>query len=767
MTGADPLLHRLGGGGSSGGYVIDGSIQLKAASSQYFEWTPASTTDAQRRTFSFDLWLHRTQLPGGDAAIMGASPGGNSHTTLYFNSSQQLVLQHYVSNVLQFRRTSSRVFRDVIAFDHLNLTFDSPQAVEANRLVVKYNGEVVSGSFTGSISQNSTTYFFADVRHVIGCQYADSAAAFSDGYFSQIIGTCGGTLDVDATTETDANGYFVPIEPTGITFGANGFWIKDATGTDHSGNIPANHWTPQNSPVTVKDSPTNDPANDVGLYPVLSAINKNSSITVSHAGTRGTFSAWRGLPSTFVIPDTGIWEVKATVISAAALSCGFGLARADYNFPTNGDDIYTQSGVVMHSATSGSVFVNDSVVGNAGTYAVGNDMRYVFNANTNVLYIYKNGSLVYTSSALTKPSAGWRFFCTCYDSGGVMEMDFGQGGWTPAHTGAKYLCLAHFDEPDCADPDTEYYVGLHSHTNGSPTTITLPWNPLTVDTMVRLRRTDTTFSWYCFDTVRGGDNYILWNTTGAEVDNGANQGFVADGFQLGAAWDTGTYFIEAFKVGQYFQIKTYTGTGAAHTESFPGTLAAAPGLLVTMYRGGGNGHLVYHSSIGATGALNTTSTGGTATSTTYWNDTAPTTSGFTVGTANVSNQSGVAYVAYAWAKAGPYRFGSYTGNGSTDGAVANVGGKSAAWFNKATTLTTNWPFRAAVLGSGNPLVGQLWLNENSAMPTYAAAVADLLSTGFKLRYATGQDNDSGYPYVFGAFGVRALRGPGTAQARAV
>jgi hypothetical protein len=59
-------------------------------------------------------------------------------------------------------------------------------------------------------------------------------------------------------------------------------------------------------------------------------------------------------------------------------------------------------------------------------------------------------------------------------------------------------------------------------------------------------------------------------------------------------------------------------------------------------------------------------TAATADDNTYWNDTSPTSSVFSVGTNNATNASASTYVAYLFASlAGVSDIGSYTGNGTS------------------------------------------------------------------------------------------------------
>ena len=57
-----------------------------------------------------------------------------------------------------------------------------------------------------------------------------------------------------------------------------------------------------------------------------------------------------------------------------------------------------------------------------------------------------------------------------------------------------------------------------------------------------------------------------------------------------------------------------------------------------------------------------------------WNDTAPTSSVFSVGNYASTNGSGVNFVAYCFSeKKGFSKFGSYTGNGNADGTFVFCG----------------------------------------------------------------------------------------------
>lgn len=106
---------------------------------------------------------------------------------------------------------------------------------------------------------------------------------------------------------------------------------------------------------------------------------------------------------------------------------------------------------------------------------------------------------------------------------------------------------------------------------------------------------------------------------------------------------------------------TYTGNGANRTIAH--SLGVAPSMMIVKRRTTAGGDWdVYHSATGATKRLFLNTPAEAQTTSVAWNDTAPTSSVFTVGTGADVNQNGDTHVAYLWSEvAGFSKFGSYTG----------------------------------------------------------------------------------------------------------
>jgi len=127
-----------------------------------------------------------------------------------------------------------------------------------------------------------------------------------------------------------------------------------------------------------------------------------------------------------------------------------------------------------------------------------------------------------------------------------------------------------------------------------------------------------------------------------------------------------------------------------------------------------------------------------------------------VGTNNDVNDSARNYVAYCWAEiAGFSKFGSYTGNGSTDGAFVYTGFKPKYLMVKCSSNgTTNWVIVDTSRNTYNVTNLSLEANNADAEQTGTSSTMptmDVLSNGFKLRTTSVGGNGSGYTYIYMAF----------------
>ena len=283
-------------------------------------------------------------------------------------------------------------------------------------------------------------------------------------------------------------------------------------------------------------------------------------------------------------------------------------------------------------------------------------------------------------------------------------------------------------------------------------------------------------SHYLFDSVRGVTKYIQANSNGAEgTDTNILKSFDSNGYTIGTSnavnstgetmvgwnWKAGTSFTNdasATGIGSIdstgsvntdagFSIISYTGTGSVGTVAHG--LGVIPKMILFKNRTTASNWLVYHEAIGNTHNLYLDATNAKGDRSDTFNDTSPTSSVFTVGTADL-NTSGNSIIAYCFADVKGYsKFGSYTGNGNNDGTFIYTGFKPAFVMNKLSSGADNW------LISDNKRLGyneknqQLFPNLSNAEQTNVRY--DLYSNGFKVVNNNGEINTSGATYIYMAF----------------
>ena len=156
-----------------------------------------------------------------------------------------------------------------------------------------------------------------------------------------------------------------------------------------------------------------------------------------------------------------------------------------------------------------------------------------------------------------------------------------------------------------------------------------------------------------FDTERGTNKTLISNSQARESTyNNRVTAYNSNGFTVGGSGLTNennkSYVSWTFrKAPKFFDVVTYSGTGSAQNISH--SLGSVPGMIMIHCRDGDHDWEVYHRGIGATKSIHLNQTDAAATDSTVWNNTAPTSSVFTVGTSSNVNQNGHGYVAYVFA----------------------------------------------------------------------------------------------------------------------
>ena len=227
-------------------------------------------------------------------------------------------------------------------------------------------------------------------------------------------------------------------------------------------------------------------------------------------------------------------------------------------------------------------------------------------------------------------------------------------------------------------------------------------------------------------------------------------------------------------------IVTYTGNGTSGATIGHG-LGAVPKMYMVKRRDTTGSWQVYHHKLDSSAPedkyIILNSTAAYADATNRWNDTAPTSSVFSLGDSTEVNASSGTYVAYCFAeKKGFSKFGTYAGNGNTNGNFIYLGFKPAFFMYRRYDTTGNFGMKdnkrsgtAALenFGQMNPNQTQNpSANVNSAENKASAFAVDFLSNGIKIRGGDGDLNTNGGSYIYMAFAEQPLVGTNNVPATA-
>lgn len=264
-----------------------------------------------------------------------------------------------------------------------------------------------------------------------------------------------------------------------------------------------------------------------------------------------------------------------------------------------------------------------------------------------------------------------------------------------------------------------------------------------------------------FDRLRGATKQIQSSDTAAETTySDSLLAYLMDGVSIGADLTgyslnySGKAIINHFfkRAPGFFDVVCYTGTGGARTVNH--NLGVAPELMIVKSRSGGAdaGVLdwpVYASSLGATKFLYLNWYFGEQTRAGDWNDTAPTSTVFTVGTQARTNQASANFIAYLLATLpGISKVGSYTGNGSTQNIECGFSAGARFILIKRTDSVGDWYIWDTVRGivAGND--PHLSLNTTAAEVTTDDSV-DPYSGGFAVNQVAATNlNVTSATYIF-------------------
>jgi len=808
-------------GQGGGGYEIQRSLRFNSGDSTKLTRTPSSAGNRKTWTWSGwtkrtilggRTFIFSNASSGGVNGLLCEFLGGNTLRVNNVNGSGTIVSG----------KTTTRLFRDTAAWYHLVIVFDSTNSTAGDRLRIYVNGvRETTFSISTDPALNADGFFNTTALTAVGWGGSLTATQGFNGQMAEIHFIDGQALTASDFGEFDNNNVWQPKEYSGGSYGTNGYYFDfsdnssdAALGTDSSGND--NDFTVSNLSVaagvgndSLRDSPTNGTQTDTGIggevvgnYATLNALIADTAVALSNGSlnyisTSNYTAAFANIGMT-----SGKWYFEGTVTNRAGdaiLGISNSLVSSHYIGTAS-------SGEYSYGGVGGAIYPPATSTGYA-TYTTGDIISCAFDADNGELYFAKNGVWQASSDPANNTSPSFSgltdtpyFFGVTAGLNGNWDVNFGQRAFSyTAPSGYKCLCTANLPDPTIEDGSTAFETAIWTGNSATRTISGLNHEP----DLIWIKNRTSSSNHSVQDSVRGftTGKKLSSNNGWAEGDStnlpdwaGYVSGTTSDGFTLAKdgtnasnewlhtnkssdayvawTWDAGSSTVTntdgsisaevRANPSAGFSIVSYTGTAAAATIGHG--LNAVPSMIMVKARDVANNGAVYHIDSDATtpedNYLRLFSTSGdvVAGAFTGWNSTAPTANVFSVANqarVNAAND----YVAYCFAPVEGYSaFGSYSGNGATDGPFVYLGFRPAFVMVKARNQTqSNWVILDDKRSEFNPMYDWLYLNATRHEYPSSTQTSDFTSNGFKIRHSQIYFNANNKEYVYAAFAEHPLK----------
>ena len=461
-------------------FTVDYSCRFNDGDSAYLDRTFGTPTDQKKWTYS--CWIKRGDI--GNRSVWGMAASG-----AYFQVDQnENKLNPYVELSGSGSTASiitKRECRDISAWFHLVVIYDSANDIQTERFKFFVNGHLETENGTNTFPNKDTTPALNKASTVHNIGRFVTGIMYWDGLMSQCVFCDGQAYSPENFGEYDSYGVWRPKDPSGLTFGDNGFYLDFADSSDLGNDVSGNNndWTSNN--LTSDDQVTDTPTNNFAVW--NNRVYNASAVNFSECNTKivsvnsGYPGVWTIIPSTILIPDTGKWCWKVTnVIANAYQAPGFMGNSLEGHWGDGNSTSVTAQDFVQYYIAAGELtkYVANSTttqsvtVGSTGTAGI---ECYIDNDN-NTAKFYLGGTQL--GSDVTGLSVMKYAFVQVYDANNRgVETDFGQYGFTRTDDSYEYLSTANLPEATVKE-GRKYFYPITYTGNGEGQRVG-DWQPIT------------------------------------------------------------------------------------------------------------------------------------------------------------------------------------------------------------------------------------------------------------------------------------------------
>ena len=378
----------LGANTLSSGYDVANSCRF--ATNTYLAKTASS---GNQRTFTVSFWAKRSNFVTGNHHYpISFYQNANNRISFAFLSGNSFIIYAESGGSGQLTMQTNDLYRDPNAWVHVVIAFDTTQGTDSNRLKLYINGIQIT-SFADITYPTQNADLTVNTNIYIGI-YDTSNNPFH-GYLAEFVYIDGLQLDQTSFGEFDSDSPAIwkPKDPSGLTFGTNGFYLdfetSDTLGNDANGGTDFS-----NNNLTALDQSTDTCTNN---FAIMNPFNKGGDITVSE----GNLKVSNGNSDNSILGSIGLgngkwyWEAKCTGQTTYA-NIGITLASADGTIHSTVDAgriVYSHNGYVYKEGLSGQ-----SNVSGLATFTTNDIISVAYDGENGSVKFYKGGVLINTTT---------------------------------------------------------------------------------------------------------------------------------------------------------------------------------------------------------------------------------------------------------------------------------------------------------------------------------------------------------------------------------
>ena len=560
------------GGGDFYSHQIANSCRLDGTG--YLTDTRSSDGSTNHATVS--IWFKRSKL-GSYQYLLETRVDGNNYVRLTIQADDTIEFQGEVGAAMIFELETTQVFRDTSAWYHFVGVIDFDNSTQADRAQMYINGERVTDFDVETYPSDASKTMVLNTSDAfrLGASGYDGSYDWN-GYLAEVV-VIDGTAQAITDMGTSKNGVWIPDDPSSLTFGTNGFYLKFESssdlGNDSSGNNHDFALTNISAHDQMLDSPTFDSSSNGGNFMTYNGAMLGANNTLSEGNLKSSGTGGGNIEGTFgMLTGKWYWECRVEDLTDYGPTFGIGQYGAG-----GSEGVYN---IITWQSAAGQMYGGGGYPDQMGTISVTSTgvtsladadiLSFWLDCDNGKLWIGKNGTIPNSGDPAngTNPQASWStiptnryFMATCQNvSSGIGVLNAGQNPsfngaltgsdvgdnadkngyglfkYDPSSTDFLACCAANIPTADAIDPaqtDDNYPQELFSPLlytgNGGTNNITgLGFQP----DLVWIKIRNTASNGPLVDSNRGTNKILFSQITDAEVTSANLTAFGSDGFSL-------------------------------------------------------------------------------------------------------------------------------------------------------------------------------------------------------------------------------------------